>query len=189
MFIVVVALISSVWPSKEESFFELGLLSENKTAEAYFADEHSAVEIGESNLWFIYVNNHMDASKYIQIRIKLLSSIMQLPNDQENQPSSAISFFELPMNLSVDEPALIPFSWSIMKSEIQNGSVIINSLVVNGRPVEIFVSGFVNSYFRIVLELWVYDPNSQQFKFGWESNEGFSSASIWMGFKLNITTT
>jgi hypothetical protein len=189
LLIVIVAMISSVWPSQEEWFLELGLLGKDKTADAYFANSNSAVDVGALNSWFIYVHNHMGAVQDVSVRAKLLNSTMELPNDREHQPSSAVSFAEFPLSLSVNETVLIPFSWSIMEVEGQNGSTVIKRLMVNEQLVAVDISAPANSSFRIIIELWVKDWVSGEYKFGWESKEGFSSASIYMRFKLNSSGT
>jgi hypothetical protein len=185
LLIVIVAVISSVWPTQEKRFIELGLLGKNKTAEAYFANANSTVEVGALNSWFIYVHNHMGAVQYVSVRAKLLNSTMEPPNDQEHQPSNATSFAAFPLSLSANETVLVPLSWSIMEAEAQNGSTLIKRLMVNEQPVDVDVSASVNSSFRMVFELWVYDQSSHEYRFGWGSGEEFSSASIYMWFGLN----
>lgn len=187
LLIVTVAVFSSVWPKQEEWFFELGLLGKDKTADAYFADAHSIVDEGAVNNWFIYVHNHMGSSESIKLRVKLLNSTMDLPDDKANQPSPAASFAEFPLLLSVNETMLVPFSWSVIEAEMQNGSTVIKRLLVNNQPSEVRVSDSVTS-FVAVFELWVHDRSSGEYQFRWHSKNGFSSASVYMEFKLNYTS-
>ena len=184
LLIIIVAVIASVWPTQEEWFFELGLLGKDKTADAYFTDDHSVVDVERVNSWFIYVHNHIGAVAVVDMRIKLLNSTMDLPNDREHQPSLAASFVEFPLSLSVNETVFVPFSWSITVAETQNGSTVIKRLLVNEQPVDVEVLD-VNSSFLVVFELWVQDSNSGKYMFGWESRGALYSASIYMGFKLN----
>jgi hypothetical protein len=101
LLIIVVAVIGSVWPTQEEWFIELGLFGRNKTADAYFANADSTVDVGALNSWFIYVHNHMGAVQDVSVRARLLNSTMELPDDREHQPSNAASFAEFPLSLSV----------------------------------------------------------------------------------------
>jgi hypothetical protein len=185
LLITIVAVIGSVWPTQEERFIELGLLGKNKTASAYFANEDATVDVGSLNNWFIYVHNHLGTEQTVSLRAKLLNSTMELPDDQKHQPSSVTSFAEFPLSLSVNETVLVPFSWRIMDAEAQNGLAVIKRLMVNDQPFDVDTIASANSSFRIVIELWVQDADSGNYKFGWESKEGFSSASIYMGFNLN----
>lgn len=181
--IIFVAIIGSSWPTQEETFIELGLLGKDKTADSYFANEKGIVDVGALNSWYVYVHNHMGDMADVNVRAKLVNSILEMPDNRKHKPSDSASFAEFPLSLSVNETALLPFNWSIMKVEAQNGSIIVKSLLVNKQLIDVSVP--VDSSLRIVLELWVRDRVSGEYKFGWESKAGFSSASIYMGFEIN----
>ena len=123
LLIVAIALISSIWPVQEERFFELGLLGKNETADSYFANDNSVVGLGSSSSWFIYVHNHMGTPQTIIVKAKLLNSTMQMPNNQQNQPSDGISFANFPLTLLTNQTTLVPFTWSIADAKLQNGVV------------------------------------------------------------------
>ena len=180
--IITVALISTIWPRSETRFFELGLLDKNQTAKAYFEIDNSTIEIGTQVNWFIFVHNHMGSAEKISVRVKLLNSTMVLPIDSKNTPSPTSFFLELPSSLSINETVLLPFSWSIPQTTSQDGETIIRQLTVNNQIFDINIAS--NDYFSLVFELWVYDQVSQTYLFGWRSENGFSSASINMGFRI-----
>jgi uncharacterized membrane protein len=186
LLIVIVAVISSVWPTQEERFIELGLLGKDKTANAYFFNENSDINVGILSSWFIYLHNHLGYAQNVSVRVKLLNSIMELPDDQENKPSNLTSFVAFPLSLSVNQSVLIPFSWSIMDAEAHNGSVVIDQLLVNDQPVNIDTLISMNHSFIMVFELWVQDNSSEEYVFGWESEKGLSSASVNMWFNVVI---
>jgi hypothetical protein len=183
--VIIVAVVSSFWPRQEDFFFELGLLGNNKTADAYFYNQQSIFNVNVLNDWFIYVHNHMDAAENVSIRVKLLNSTMNLPNDLEHIPATTEYIAEFPLSLSINETSIIPFSWSVTNVESKDNLVVIKNLQINGRTVEVQVSDFESS-FRIVFELLVKNSNSQNYVFGWESKESFFSASVYMGFKLGF---
>jgi hypothetical protein len=181
--IIAVALIGAFWPRYEMRFFELGLLGKDKIATDYFPNNDSTLSTGSQVDWFIYVHNHMGSPQDVIVRVKLLNSTMELPDDQENRPGSSEPLVEFPFSLSVDETLFVPFSWSILEVAFQNGSLDLKRLMVNNETVDVDVSDSANFLFYMVFELWVYDPGSQQFKFEWASERGFSSASIYMVFE------
>jgi uncharacterized membrane protein len=180
--ILVVAIIGSIWPKQEEWFFELGLLGKNKTADAYFSNENSIAEVGALNTWFIYVYNHMGTTQNVSIKSKLLNSSMKLPDDQTHQPSNVTTLEDFPVSLSANETVLIPFFWNIVEAERQNNSTIIDGIMINNNLFEVQISDS-NSTFTIIFELWVENSNGQ-YSFEWDSRNGVSSASIYMGFKV-----
>jgi len=180
--ILSVAVISAFWPKYEERFFELGLLGKNKKAEEYYPNNNSTLQLGSSVLWHIYLHNHMGSIQNVSVRVKLLNSTMQAPDDRKHEPSPFPYFMELPVSLSVDETLLIPVSWSVVEASSQEGNVTISGLSVNNQTFNMSVLS--SNRFRMVFELWVYDQSSQQYKFGWDSGKGFYSASLYMWFSL-----
>ena len=188
LLIVIVAVLSSVWPTQEEYFFELGLLGNNKAADKYFTNADSTVDVGATNNWFIYVHNHMGNTQNVLLRAKLVNSTAGLPSDRNHQPSLAASFAEFPVVLSANETALIPFSWSVLESETCDDTIVLRSLLVNGERVEAEVLTSPSSSLYMIFELWTQDRISEEYRFGWKSGDGFSSASVYMGFKFRSTT-
>jgi hypothetical protein len=181
--LISVVLISSFWPRYEMRFFELGLLGKDKVATDYFPNNGPSLSMGSEVDWFIYVHNHMGSPQEVIVKVKLLNSTMELPDDRENRFSFSDSFVEFPLSLSVDETLFVPFSWSISEIGFQNGSINLERLIVNNHIVEVDVLDSSNLFFYMVFELWVYDQGSQQYKFEWESERGYSSASLYMAFK------
>lgn len=180
-----VYVVSLYWPRYEEYFFELGLLGAEGRAEGYFPDDNSSIFVGTPMSWQIYVHNHMGREQDVSIRVKILNSTMQAPDDREHVPSPEPYFLEIPVSLSIDETVLVPFSWSVLDAEYVNGTVV-NGLIVNDEFVDVDVKSVPDSRFRIVFELWVYDESSGEFVFGWYSKDEFYSASIYMWFELNL---
>ena len=179
-----IALISTFWPRYEEQFFEFGLLGKDKKAEGYYPNDNSTINEGSQVNWYMYVHNHLGGYQNVMVKVKLLNSTMDLPNDKEHKPSPFIPIAEFPLSLSVNDKLFVPFSWSSIEAISQRNSTILKSMMINDQMVEINVPAS-NSFYRIVFELWVRDQVSEEYRFGWESGENFSSASIYIGFKLN----
>ena len=185
LIIIVVALLSSYRPKQEKWFIELGLLDEDMMADAFFSNADSTVDLGELNSWFIYIHNHLASAQDVSVKVKLINSTMELPDDRKHQHSSATSFIEFPLKISINETAYIPFSWSVIQAETENDSVVINRLAINEQSLDVDVSASFTPSFRLVFELWVFDPSSGEYQFRWESKEGFFSASLYMAFRVN----
>lgn len=180
-----VYVISLYWPRYEEYFFELGLLGKDRLAEDYFPNENSTVNIGTPISWHVYVHNHMGQDQDVVVRVKILNSTMEAQDDRGHEPSPQPYFLEIPISLSIDETAVIPFSWMINDAY---------SLTVN---IDLFASPLANEVvyvnlesiddrFRIVFELWVYDEVSDEYVFGWYSKGEYNSASIYIWLNLNF---
>jgi hypothetical protein len=185
--ILAVSIVGSVWPRYEESFFEVGLLGKDKKAENFYPTNSSSIEVGSNTTWYIYIHNHMKSSQSISIRVKLLNLTMLTPDDRKHEPSPYPFFAEIPLSLDTEETLNIPFQWSVLEASYLNGSVVIRRLMVNNQSVEVNVStsSLSEARFRIVFELWIYDENSGQYRFWWESNNELYSASIYIWFNLS----
>ena len=181
------AIISTFWPKYEERFFEFGLLGADKRAETYYSNNNSTLNLGSPVNWYVYIHNHVGSLQDVIVRVKLLNSTMELPNNEENKPSPFVSFIDFPLSLSDDESKFVAFSWSVTQAVTQNDSIILKSLMVNNQTFAVNVSALPDSFFRMVFELWVYDKSSQEYLFGWESGEDFSSASLHLVFRVDIS--
>jgi hypothetical protein len=182
-----ISLISTFWPKYEERFFEFGLLGDDKRAESYYSNNNSTLNLGSPVTWYVYVHNHMGSFQDVIVRVKLLNSTMELPNNKEHKPSPYVSFVEFPLSLSIDDSQFVTFSWSILDVVSKNDSIILKSIMVNNQTVAVNVSTVSDSFFRMVFELWVFDKSSQEYLFGWGSGEDFSSASLYLLFRADLS--
>ena len=182
--ILLAAVLSAFWPKYEERFFELGLLGKNKRAEEYYPGNSSTLGVGSHVLWYIYLHNHMGSPQNVSVRLKLLNSTMQAPDDRNHEPSPFPYFIEFPVSLAIDETLLVPVLWSVVEASSQGGNVTIIRLRVDNQIVSMSVSS--SERFRMVFELWVFDQSSQQYRFRWDSGKGFYSASVYMWFNVAI---
>jgi len=176
----------AVWPRYEESFFELGLLGEGKKAEDYYPSDDPNINVSSRISWYIYIHNYMHSVQDVVIRVKLLNSTMQAPDDRGHVPSPYPVLAEFPVHLDVDEVLLLPFSWSVSDLFYSEDLVAIDRLVINDVALDAGVSSIAGKGFRMVFELWVYDQGSQQYEFGWDSEKGYCSASLNMWFNMTL---
>ena len=151
-------------------------------AEDYYPDGNSTLRVGSPVLWYVYLHNHMGSPEEVLVRVKLLNSTMELPDDREHLPSPSPFFVELPVSLEIDETVMVPFSWEILEAESLNESASISRLVVNDEVFDVDVSAFGDGRFRLVFELWVYDESEEQYVFWWDSGKEVYSASLYMWF-------
>lgn len=182
--IMAIMLISSFWPKYEQQFVEMGLLGKDKLADDYFSNDNSTVLIHSQVDWYIFFHNHMEGSKNVLLKVKLLNSSMVVSNDQKYEPSPFGSFTELELFLDENETLLVPFFWSIEEASSQNNLFSLKYLMVNDKIVEVDVSTFSDSFFQMVFELWIYDASSQEYKFEWSSGNFYSSVSLHIGFRV-----
>ena len=182
LLVVIVALVSTFWPSNEQKFFELGLLGKNHIADNFFTNNNSTLDTGSQVNWFIFVHNNVGSASYIYVKVKLLNSTMTQPNDLENTPSPSAVLLEIPSSLAPNETVLLPFSCNINDAVSQNGTTIIRQLIVNNQTIDVNVLS--SDYFYVVFELWVYNQTSHNYEFGWYSGKNFVSTSVNIAFQV-----
>jgi hypothetical protein len=177
--------VMAYFPRGEERFFALAVLGEEGMAEKYYPDDDSNVSVGEDVHWTLYLYNHMGEVSYVAVRVKLLNSTMTAPNSTAYVPSPAPTVYEIKNVLSNNETWLCPFSWSIEEVGRFEDFVGVNRLSVNGDLIETDVFSEDGLDFRFVFELWVFDENSDDFRFGWSYSD--ESRCVWNQLWFNAT--
>ena len=181
---IVVYIISLFWPKIEEPFFEFALLGRNKVAEEYFPNSSSSLDISSNVLWYIQVHNHMGSNQSVLIRVKILNSTMQAPDDRKHECSPYPHIIEFPLSLSNAETILTPFDWSILEAEFRNNVTAIKGLEINNQMIEVEFPIISENRFRMVFELWIYNGTSNQYEFRWYSGKETYSVSLYMWFEV-----
>ena len=125
------------------------------------------------------------SSNEVTIKVKLLNSTMNVPDDRSHLPSSEPVLLEIPVSLKIDETKLIPFNWSIENSFALEKTTHLDLLVINKQNKHTKVSS-QNNYFKLVFELWIFDQDVNKYVFGWYSKDEFYSASIYIWFTHKI---
>ena len=179
-----VFLVSSFWPSNVERFFELGLLGRNGRAEDYFLGDDSTVQINSNLPWYLYVRNRMGSEQLILIRVTLINSTMQTPNDTSHEPSLQSALTEFPLSLARNETVVLPFTWKITETQFVNDAIRVRQVMINDLPpIDTDISSSDNK-FALVFELWVYHPSTGRYEFSWETESEPRSASVYIWFDL-----
>lgn len=185
--VLVVATFGAFWPKYEEQFFELGLLGENKTAEYYYPNDNSTLQVGSQMNWHIYLHNHMNKKYNVSIRVKVANSIDQLPKDQENIPSPADPITEFALSLPKNATILVPYSWRIQEVDSNSDSIYLKRLIINNQEILVDIPSSAEASFQMIFELWVYNQDTNEYQFVWQRDEEMASTSLYAGFKINST--
>jgi hypothetical protein len=119
--------------------------------------------------------------------LKLGNETTTPPNDTSNTPSSAPELTAFDRFLANNETWEFPFVWSITNATTTAGSIHILSIQINNETYQIPNWFATNGYdFRLILELWVWQTNTNTLTFGWNSNGGHRTA--WLQVWFNMTT-
>jgi len=169
--IACVPIVMAFIPSRDEPFLALAILGKDGMAESYYPDDDPNIELGEMVHWTIYLSNHMGEVQYVAVKVKLLNSTNPSPISNSCTPSPAPMIYEVRRVLMKNETGLFLFSWSILDAA-QNGDFLeIRALSVNGETIETNALAIYGSDYRVVLELWVFNKNLNEFEFGWDYDD------------------
>jgi len=154
------------FPRGGESFSELWLLGPNHMAEDYPFN----VQAGESYSLFLGVGNHLGHSAYYLVCAKFRNQTQPLPNASGSEPSSLSSIYEFQFFLADGDVWETPVTFAIPGASIQGDSVVVESVSVNDRILQVDCSSAWDSeysgfYFQLFFELWLYNSTRSSFQF------------------------
>ena len=183
-----IAYVASI-PRDYERFISLSILGRNMMASDYYPSNNPDIKLGDEVKWYIQVYNRMGSAEYIAIRIKVLNAEMPVPNDNMHTPSPVKHVYETKHIVAHDSTLTIPLRWSItsISREEVNGItyVVLKEMVINGEKISTDVKSKDGKDFRIVIELWRYNPESKTFEFSWLDSMN-ERRSVWNQIWFNV---
>jgi len=174
-------------PRKVQPFSIIAVLGEEGKIGRYFPEDNPNIGVGDVMNWTLYLYNHMGETQYFVVKIKLLNSSMLAPNSTIQVPSPAPVVFEIRRFLSYNETWIHHLDWSILNITRVGSSTRVESVMINDKIAHFNVQATNGNNFRMVLELWVYDVQSEKLDFGWKSSE--ESYGPWNQIWFNTTVT
>jgi hypothetical protein len=128
----------------------------------------------------------MASAQYAVLELKLGNSSIPPPNENTTTTSPAPILAEYSRVLLQNETWEFPFSWEIV-GENQTGNALSLTLSTNGTIVPMPQPKTQNGLnFRIIIEIWVYNPATDSLEFGWVSNSQRHAAwlQVWFNAKM-----
>jgi hypothetical protein len=174
-------------PRPQERFFQFYVLGPNRFASNYYPQNNPNLGLASLVSWYVGVTNLMGNVQLVEIRLKLGNETTTPPNDTSNTPSSAPELIAFDRFLMDNETWEFPFVWSITNATTTAGSIHILRIQINNETYKISDWSANNGYnFRLILELWVWQTNTNMLTFGWNSNGEHRTA--WLQLWFNMTT-
>ncbi|MEM0030018.1 MAG: hypothetical protein QW572_07595 [Candidatus Nitrosocaldus sp.] len=184
-----IAYVASV-PREYERFMSLSTLGRGMMVSDYYPSNSPDIAIGDEVLWHIQVYNRMGSAEYIAIRVKLLNADMPIPDDNMHTPSPVEHVYEVRQVVANDSTITIPLQWSIASLARESGEdgsmyVAVKELLINGEKVSTDVKSKDGKDFRLIMELWRYNPESKEFEFSWLDSMN-ERRSVWNQIWFNV---
>ena len=158
-------------------------------AEHYYPGDDPLIEVGEEVRWTLYLYNHVGEAQYVAVRVKLLNSTMLAPNSTSCSPSPEPVVYEARRVMLDNETWLYPFSWSIEDVEGVGDFLEIKQLSMNGGPIGTRAVSEGGFNYRFIIELWVYDEDIKDFRFGGRYGDELRCAwnQVWFNATLTVS--
>jgi len=167
----------------KHGYLGLTLLDKNMNSAQYFVAD-STVSTGEDVSWYLSTQNSMNTAEYIDLRIKLINSTQNSPDDKINAPSPEHEIYHLEQVVSPNTNWIAPLNWSIAEIETAGNYTVIKAVKINDNVINnLDVRSEYGNNFRFVIELWKYDPRNSEFTFLWTSD---TEKSVWNQIWFNV---
>jgi hypothetical protein len=128
----------------------------------------------------------MGELQYVSIRIKIVSDINDLPNISLCSPSPFPEIFEIRRFISDNQTIIVPFTWFISDANHLDVGITIAKMNINGHEIDVNIRDLFDSKIFIVIELWVWNDASSDFKFQWSSGETNRCSWNHVSFIINV---
>lgn len=177
-------------PRGYERFMSLSTLGKDMMASDYYPSNSPNIGLGDEVRWYLQVYNRMGGAEYIAIRVKLLNAEMPVPDDNMHTPSPIEHVYEFRHVVAHDSTITIPMQWSISSIARESGDdgsmyVTIRELMINGEKIGTDVKSKDGKDFRLIMELWRYNPDSKEFEFSWLDSMN-EKRSVWNQIWFNV---
>lgn len=151
---------------ENQQFSELYLLGPNQM----MTDYPFNISQGVTYIVYLGVGNNMGSSEYYSCRIKIQNLTCPFPNTAIGTPSSASSLYEYNLFITNGETWKAPLTFQINNFTITNETCKLVTVSFNGIDFNINQLSTWNStksgyYYRLVVELWMFDSTSGNLQF------------------------
>jgi hypothetical protein len=174
-------------PRPREQFFQLYILGSNHMAADYYPNNDTDIRIGEPVTWYLGVTDNMGSVQMISIRVKIANQTIKPPDDMQALESPAPVVTEYMRFIQDNETWETPLIWSISDAVSGSNSTRILMLQVNNETYQIQDWSAIQGHnFRLILELWTWQTDSNTFEFGWTASGEHRVA--WLQVWFNMTS-
>lgn len=170
-------------PRFEEQFISLAILGDEQTLEHYYPFDDPTIGVNIPITWYLRLFNHTPEPQNLLIQVKVLNATQQSPNSTHCVPSPVPTAFELRTSLARNESLIYPFMWFISAVEYDEEGVIITEMTANDMTARLNTYSADRNDFRIVFELWIYDPIMTEYVF---IQQGITDRCVWNQIWFNI---
>jgi hypothetical protein len=189
LFVSLTAIFSSVTfyamsTKASQSFIGFGVYSQ-RGLQGYLPNSNLTVSTGQDLNWSFAVTNRMNKAEFVIIIARIGNSSSPTPN--ATTPSTTLpELGRVERFINDGTTSQISFTWTI-ESRNQNSGLVYLNVSINGQsslssaPVGARAGGF----FRLIFELWTFDPVSGSFQYGYPAQTSQVGSWLQVWFKAS----
>src|SRR5713101_6576752 len=182
LFVSLAAIFSSITfyaisAKPSQSFIGLGLYSQ-RGLQGYIPNSNLTVATGQTLNWTFAVTNRMNQAEFVMIITRIgnsstLTSNATMPSTTLPQLGATEQF------INDGETSRINFNWTIESSYQTAGLTYLNVSIDGQQSVNSAPVGTASGRnFRLIFELWTFDPVSGSFQYGYPGQT--SQVGVWL---------
>jgi hypothetical protein len=160
-----------------QSFIGFGLYSQ-RGLQGYIPNSNMTVPIDQAMNWTFAVTNRMNKAEFVTIIARIGNSTSSPPN--ATTPSTYLpELGRIEQFINDGATSRINFTWTIVSTSRTSGLVYLN-VSTNGQPSlsSSPIGTRPGAYFRLIFELWTFDPISGSFQYGYPAQA--SQVGSWL---------
>ncbi len=166
-----------VSPSSSQAFLGFGVFSERGTLSDYVPGAGLSLSVSETLTWRLDIFNRMGVIQLVRVVVRVGNLTTSSPGGTD--PDSQLPSLGMIERFVPDQDtAVIDFSWRVVSINQTSGMIFPRFQINNGTPVSSRVGTPEGRDFRIIFELWTYNPDAGEFQYGWTS--GGSKYVSWL---------
>ena len=180
--------LASISPDSKEQYINLYVLDKERTTRGLYPSNNSNIPVGTTVEWLIGIQNFMDNTEYLSLRVKLGNETHPNPDiiNSTLTTNELAIITEFQQVIKNEERYEIPFFWYISRITVKGNKY---QLVLNINNQE-FISDTIaidGLNYRLIFELWRFDDVSQDFIFSQSEEDG--GHGLWIQLWFNATTS
>lgn len=172
-------------PPPSQPFMGMGVYTQSGL-ETYLTNSNFTVTTGQTLNWTIAVINRMKTAEFSMVEVRLGNSTSPAANS--TIPAGSVPELAAMQQFIGDgQTHNFGFSWRV-NSTSQSGGLVFANLVINGQAStgQVQVGATLGRDFRLIFELWTFDPKTQSFEYGY-NGEGVQIGT-WLQIWFNASS-
>lgn len=172
-------------PIPSQPFMGIGVYSQSGL-EKFVTNSNLTVTSGQALDWTIGVSDRMNRAEFSMIVVRL-GNYTTVSANTTTPAGSVPELVAMQQFIGDGETHNFGFNW-MFNSTSQSGRLVFLNLLINGQTAsgQVQVGAVSGKNFRLIFELWTFDPTTQSFQYGY--NGQGAQVGTWLQIWFNASS-